>query len=118
MGLFDGKKGLILGVANGNSIAWAIAQYILSEGGECGFTHLPDKPGDERKKNHRRVSQLTDPEPNAKFLVPMDVSNDENIAAVMQTAAEEFGKIDFLLHSIAFAKTDDLKVDTVETIRD
>jgi enoyl-[acyl-carrier protein] reductase I len=118
MGLFDGKKGLILGVANGNSIAWAIAQYILSEGGECGFTHLPDKPHDERKKNHRRVSQLTDPEPNAKFLVPMDVSNDENIAAVMQTAAEEFGKIDFLLHSIAFAKTDDLKVDTVETSRD
>lgn len=118
MGLFEGKKGLVLGVANDHSIAWAIAKFILDEGGQCGFTHLPDKEDDARKKNHRRVSKLTDPEDGAKFLVPMDVSNDENIAAVMKTAADEFGTIDFLLHSIAFAKTDDLKVDTVETSRD
>ena len=118
MGLFEGKKGLVLGVANDHSIAWAIAKFILDEGGECGFTHLPDREDDPRKKNHRRVSQLTDPEPNAKFLVPMDVTNDENIAAVMQTAADTFGKIDFLLHSIAYAKMDDLKLDTIETSRD
>ena len=118
MGLFEGKKGLVLGVANDHSIAWAIAKFILDEGGECGFTHLPDREDDERKKNHRRVSKLTDPEPNARFLVPMDVSNDENIAEVMKKTAETFGKIDFLLHSIAFAKTDDLKLDTVETSRD
>jgi len=118
MGLFEGKKGLVLGVANDHSIAWAIAKFILDEGGECGFTHLPDREDDARKKNHRRVSKLTDGQPNAKFLVPMDVSNDENIAAVMQTAADTFGKIDFLLHSIAFAKTDDLKLDTVATSRD
>lgn len=118
MGLFDGKKGVILGVANGNSIAWAIAQQVIEQGGECGFTHLPDKPDDERKKNRRRVAQLIDGLDAAKFLVPMDVSNDDDIAAVMQTAADTFGKIDFLLHSIAFASMDDLKRDTIETSRD
>lgn len=118
MGLFAGKKGLILGVANDRSIAWAIADEVMREGGECGFTHLPDKPDDERKKNRRRVSQLTDGNPQAKFLEPLDVQNDANIAAVMAKAKETFGKIDFLLHSIAFATLDDLKKDTVETSRE
>jgi len=47
MGLFEGKKGLILGVANEHSIAWAIAQQIMAEGGVCGFSHLPDRPDDD-----------------------------------------------------------------------
>ena len=118
MGNFDGKKGLILGVANDRSIAWAIAKEILGQGGLCGFTHLPDKPGDERQKNRRRVSKLTDDEPGARFLVPMNVQDDDDIKAVIQRAAEEFGQLDFLLHSIAFASLDDLRRDTVETSRD
>ncbi len=118
MGLFDGKKGLILGVANDHSIAWAIAQEIMTGGGLCGFTHLPDRPDDERQRNRRRVAMLTDKEPHAKFLVPMDVAKDDDIRAVMQRAADEFGKIDFLLHSIAFASIDDLKRETIETSRD
>ncbi|MBC8355720.1 MAG: enoyl-ACP reductase [Planctomycetes bacterium] len=118
MGLFDGKKGLILGVANDRSIAWAIAKQIMEQGGECGFTHLPDRPDDEKKKNRRRVSKCTDGHEGAKFLIPLDVCNDENIAEVMKTAADTFGKIDFLLHSIAFASLDDLRNDTVETSRD
>ena len=118
MGLFAGKKGLILGVANDHSIAWAVAQQILAGGGECGFSHLPDRPDDERQRNRRRVAKLTDDCPEAKFLVPMDVSKDEDIQAVMQKAKDEFGTIDFLLHSIAFASLDDLKGDTVETSRD
>ncbi|MDG2381668.1 MAG: enoyl-ACP reductase [Pirellulaceae bacterium] len=118
MGLFDGKKGLILGVANDHSIAWAIAQQIMEQGGECGFTHLPDRPDDERKRNQRRVKLLTDKNEQAKFLVPLDVQNDENIREVMGVAAEHFGKIDFLLHSIAFADRDDLNRDTVETSRE
>ena len=60
MGLFDGKKGLILGVANDRSIAWAIAKKIMAEGGECGFTHLPDSADDARKKNRRRVEKCFD----------------------------------------------------------
>jgi len=118
MGLFTGKKGLIVGVANDKSIAWGIAQKIMSEGGQCGFTHLPDKPDDERKKNRRRVSQLSDKFEEAKFLVPLDVQSDENIAEVVKTAENEFGKIDFLLHSVAFATLDDLRVPTVECSRD
>ncbi len=118
MSSFQGKKGLVLGVANDHSIAWAIAQQIMAAGGQCGFTHLPDRAGDERQRNRRRVSLLTDPQPNAKFLVPMDVSKDEDIQAVMRQAGETFGKIDFLLHSIAFASLDDLKRDTIETSRD
>jgi len=110
MGMFDGKKGLILGVANDHSIAWAIAQQIMAGGGICGFSHLPDRADDERQRNRRRVSMLTDAAAGAKFLVPLDVSKDADIRAVMDKAAAEFG--------IAHASLDDLKRDTVETSRE
>ena len=121
MGMFEGKKGLLLGVANDRSIAWAIAEKIMAEGGECGFTHLPDREDDEKKKNHRRVQKCFDKSANAdkaKFLVPLNVQDDAQIAEVMKKAEEEFGEIDFLLHSIAFADRADLGRDTVETSRD
>ena len=117
-GLFDGKKGLITGVFNKQSIAWAIADRVMAEGGDCGFTHMPDKPDDERKKNEGRVRKLIDGNPRAKFLVPMDVTVDEHVDAVAARCASEFGKIDFLLHSIAFAPPEDLKKDTVDTSRE
>ena len=116
MGMFEGKKGLILGVANDRSIAWAIAKQIIDEGGQCGFTHLPDRPDDEKQKNRRRVEKALG-DYKAEFLVPLDVRNDDNIAEVMNTAKEKFGKIDFLLHSIAYADLDDLKRDTIDTSR-
>lgn len=119
MGLFDGKKGLILGVANDRSLAWAIAEFVMQQGGVCGFSHLPDRADDEKKKNRLRVSKCTDKYPNsAKILGPMDVQNDDDIRAIMQAAAAEYGKIDFLVHAIAYAKLDDLKVDTIQTSRD
>lgn len=119
MGIFDGKKGLILGVANDRSIAWAVAKEIMQQGGVCGFSHLPDKPDDDKKKNRRRVSLCTDQFPESvKFLEPLDVSKDADIKAIMDKAAAEFGKIDFLLHSIAFASLDDLRRDTIETSRE
>jgi enoyl-[acyl-carrier protein] reductase I len=119
MGMFDGKKGLILGVANDRSIAWAIAQVIMNEGGICGFNHLPDKPDDERQRNRRRVTTLTDKFPDrAGFVLPLDVQKDDDIAAFMGHAKESLGQIDFLLHSIAFATLDDLKKDTIATSRD
>lgn len=120
-GLFEGKKGLILGVANDRSIAWSIAENIMSAGGECGFTHLPDRPDDDKQKNRRRVEKCFEKSESGgqpKFLVPLDVQDDQNIRDVMQTAKEAFGKIDFLLHSIAFADREDLARDTVETSRE
>jgi enoyl-[acyl-carrier protein] reductase I len=119
MGFFDGKKGLILGVANDYSIAWAIAREIMAQGGLCGFTHLPDKPDDDKRKNERRVAKCLEGwEQQAKFLVPLNVQDDANIAQVMERAKEEFGKIDFLLHSIAYADLNDLRRDTIETSRE
>ncbi|MEZ6115249.1 MAG: enoyl-ACP reductase [Pirellulaceae bacterium] len=105
-------------MANDHSIAWAIAEKIMAEGGECGFTHLPDRADDERQRNRKRVEKLTSQHANAKFLVPLDVQNDENIKQVMQQTGETFGKIDFLLHSVAFADREDLNRDTVETSRE
>lgn len=118
MNLFEGKKGLILGVANDRSIAWAIAQQIMDGGGQCAFTHLPDREDDEKKKNLRRVAKcLEKSDHEAAFLMPMNVQNDDDIKAVMERAKSEWGQIDFLLHSIAFADRDDLNRDTVETSR-
>ncbi len=118
MGMFEGKKGLILGVANDRSIAWAIAKNIMEQGGQCGFTHLPDRPDDDRQKNRNRVNKCINGIENAKFLVPLNVQDDEQIASVMETAREEFGQIDFLLHSIAFADRNDLMKETMECSRD
>jgi enoyl-[acyl-carrier protein] reductase I len=102
MGLFSGKKGMVLGVANDFSIAWAISQKLLAEGAEIGFTHLP---GD---KMERRVRKLADPI-GAKLITPCDVQNDDDIARVFRQAGETYGAIDFVLHSIAFAPLEDLK---------
>ncbi len=121
MGLFEGKKGLIFGVANDRSIAWSIANGIMREGGLCGFSHLPDREDDEKKKNRRRVEKClekSEHKANAKFIEPVDVQCDKNIAAFVEKAKSEFGTVDFVLHSVAFADRDDLQRDTVETSRD
>lgn len=115
--LFADKRGLITGVFNKQSIAWAIAEQILNEGGQCGFSYMPDKPDDERKKNLGRVTKLTEGNPHVKFLQPMDVTNDAHIAELMKVSKEKLGRLDFLLHAIAFAPPEDLKRDTVETSR-
>ena len=118
MGLFDGKKGLITGVFNKQSIAWSIAERIMDEGGECGFSYMPDKADDARQKNLGRLKKLTDGNSQAKFLQPMDITKDEHIAELMDRCRSDLGQIDFLLHSIAFALPDDLKGNTIETSRD
>ena len=115
MGLFDGKTGLVFGVANDRSIAWAIAQQLHAEGAQMGFTHLPDK--DERKKNEKKVRKLVEPI-GAKLLLPCDVRIANDIDAVFAAAKESFGKIDFLLHSIAFAPPEDLTGPVYNVSRD
>ena len=117
MGWFEGKRGLILGVFNRQSIAWAIAEQILQQGGECGFSYLPDRPDAPRPKNRARVEKLIQDHAGARFLAPMDVTRDEDIEAFMAQARQQFGQIDFLLHSIAYAPPEDLRRDTIDTSR-
>jgi enoyl-[acyl-carrier protein] reductase I len=111
MGMFAGKKGMVLGVANDFSIAWAITRKLLDEGAEIGFTHLP---GD---KMERRVRKLVDPI-GAKLLVPCDVQKDEDVARTFDQAGQTFGSLDFVLHSIAFAPLDDIKCSYVDCSRE
>src|SRR6516165_4586146 len=111
MGLFTGKKGLILGVANDFSIAWAISKQLHDEGADLGFTHLP---GD---KMERRVRKLADPI-GAKLITPCDVQKDEDVTRVFQEAKATYGTIHFVLHSIAFAPIDDLKCPFVNASRE
>lgn len=118
MGLFDGKKGLITGVFNKQSIAWSIAERVMEEGGQCGFSYMPDKPDDERKKNFGRIDKLTKGLAGVKFLTPMDVTKDDQIVALVGRCQEELGSIDFLLHSIAFAPPEDLRGETIATSRE
>jgi enoyl-[acyl-carrier protein] reductase I len=118
MKLFEGKKGLVLGVANDRSIAWAIAKEIMDHGGICGFSHLPDRADDEKKKNRMRVSKCIDNYASqTAFLHPLDVQDDAQVQSFMDLAAKELGQIDFLLHSVAFADREDLSRATVETSR-
>ncbi|HKI18796.1 MAG TPA: enoyl-ACP reductase [Isosphaeraceae bacterium] len=111
MGLLSGKKGMILGVANDFSIAWAIAQQLLAEGAELGFTHLP---GD---KMERRVRKLAEPI-GAKLITSCDVQKDDDVARVFAEAQATYGTIDFVLHSIAFAPIDDLKCSFIDASRE
>ncbi len=114
MGLFTGKKGIVMGVANDHSIAAAIANYLHKEGAELGFNHLPDK--DERKRMERRVRQVAEPL-GAKLITPCDVAKDDDVAAFFAKVKETFGTIDFLLHSIAFAPLEDIRCPTVNASR-
>jgi enoyl-[acyl-carrier protein] reductase I len=111
MGLFSGKKGLVLGVANDYSIAWAISKKLLDEGAEIGFTHLPGE------KMERRVRKLADPI-GAKLITPCDVQKDEDVARVFAEARDTYGALDFVLHSIAFAPLEDLKGPFVQASRE
>lgn len=110
MGLFTGKKGLVLGVANEYSIAWAIARRVLEEGGEIGFTHLPGE------KMERRVRKLAEPA-GSKLITPCDVQNDDDVRRVFDEARGVYGALDFVLHSIAFAPIDDLRNPFVQSSR-
>jgi enoyl-[acyl-carrier protein] reductase I len=111
MGLFTGKKGLILGVANDFSIAWKIAKKLHEEGAELGFTHLP---GDKMERRVRRVAEPI----GAKLITPCDVQNDADVARVFDQACQTFGTLDFVLHSIAYAPKEDLERPFVNASRD
>jgi enoyl-[acyl-carrier protein] reductase I len=107
--LLNGKKGLIIGVANKHSIAWAIAQSAASQGARLLFNYQ-----NERLKQN--VEELVATVPGAKAYV-CDVGSDAEIASLMQHVEKEFGRLDFLVHSLAFAPREELTGQFINTTR-
>ncbi len=110
MGLFEGKKGLIFGLANKNSIAWGISKALHEEGAELGFSYA----GEVLKK---RVDPLAE-SIGSQFVEECDVTDDAAIESVFAKAGEHFGSIDLLVHSVAFAPREELSGRFVDTSRD
>lgn len=107
MGLFTGKKGMVFGIANDRSIAWAITQELAAEGAEMGFTHLPDADP-ARPKAERKLRKLVEPL-GAKVITSCDVTDDEDLDKAFALAKDAFGELDFVVHSIAYAPMEDIK---------
>jgi enoyl-[acyl-carrier protein] reductase I len=110
MALLDGKTGIIFGVANKRSIAWAIAQALSREGMRLAFTYQ----GERLKES---VEDLSSTLPGS-LLLPCDVTNDGEIDAVFREVGEKFGGLDALVHSVAFAPREDLENEFVKTSRE
>lgn len=103
--LMRGKKGVVMGVANHQSIAWGISCQLAAQGAEMAFLHLPGM--------ERRVEPLAE-SIGVKTLAAADVTDDASMDAAFAVVAKAFGQIDFLVHSIAFADKDELKGSFVE----
>ena len=111
MPLLDGKIGIVFGVANKRSIAWAIAQAWAKEGAKLAFTYQ----GERLKDN---VEELAGTFGADTLILPCDVTKDEDIASVFKTVGEKFGKLNLLLHSVAYAPKDALEGHFVNTSRE
>jgi len=111
MPLLDGKTGIVFGVANKRSIAWAIAQAWARAGARLAFTYQ----GERLKENVEELAGTFGPE---TLILPCDVTKDEDIASVFQAVGEKFGKLNLLLHSVAYAPKDALEGEFVNTSRE
>ena len=109
--LLQGKKGLVVGVANKRSIAWAIAQSAHREGAQLAFTYQ----GERLKES---VGELAASLGGTSPLFECDVTNDAQIDAAFQGLKSSFGTIDFLVHAVAFAKREELEAEFLVTSRD
>ena len=111
MGLLTGKLGIVFGVANKRSIAWAIAQAWAREGATLAFTYQ----GERLKDN---VEELAGTFGADTIILPCDVTRDEDIASVFAQVGAKFGRLDLLLHAVAFAPREALEGDFLDTSRD
>ena len=111
MPLLDGKVGIVFGVANKRSIAWAIAQAWAKEGAKLAFTYQ----GERLKDN---VEELAGTFGADTLILPCDVTKDEDIARVFSEVGAKFGKLNLLLHSVAYAPKDALEGQFVNTSRE
>ncbi|MBD2848354.1 enoyl-ACP reductase FabI [Paenibacillus sp. IB182496] len=109
-GLVEGKNIVVMGVANDRSIAWAIAQSLAAQGANLAFTY-------ESERVEQRVRKLADTIPGS-VLLPCNVTEDAEVEALSSHLKEHFGVVHGLVHSIAFAKTDELEGMYVDTSRE
>jgi enoyl-[acyl-carrier protein] reductase I len=108
---FEGKRGLVTGVANKRSIAWAIARRLADEGAQLAFTFQ----GERLEKNVRDLAETVD----SPLVTACDVRTDEDVARVLSEVGEVFdGGLDVLVHSVAFAAAEDLEGRFTDTPRD
>jgi enoyl-[acyl-carrier protein] reductase I len=110
MGLLDGRKALIFGVANDHSIAWGIAKALHEQGATLGFSSV-------ESLLEKRVRPLAT-SIGSTFVAPCDVQSDDDIKRVIARWGEAEGQIDILVHALAFAKREDLEGAFVDTSRD
>ncbi len=111
MGRFDGKRGLVLGVANKRSIAWAIACRLAEEGAQLAFTYQ----GERIEKGVRDLAESV----SSPLVTECDVRSDEDVERVFAEVGETFGgELDVLVHSVAYAAAEDLEGRFTDTPRD
>lgn len=109
-GLMKGKRGLVMGVANDHSIAWGIARALHEQGATIGFSSV-------ESLIERRVRPLAT-SIGSTFVEPCDVQSDDDIRAVFAKWGAAYGRLDILVHALAFAKREDLEGGFVDTSRD
>ncbi len=109
-GIMQGKRGLIMGVANNHSIAWGIAKALAAEGAELAFTFQGEALG-------KRVKLLA-AEVGSDFLLPCDVEDIASVDTVIEEIKARWGKLDFLVHAIGFSDKNELKGLYANTTRD
>lgn len=109
MSLVEGKKALIIGVANDHSIAWGIAQALKGAGAELGFSYF----GEQLERRVRPLAERV----GASLVAPCDVTSDADIDALMDQARDQWGRIDILIHAAAFANREELNGSFLKTTR-
>jgi enoyl-[acyl-carrier protein] reductase I len=109
MGLMAGKQGLVMGVANDRSLAWGIAKAVHAQGGRLAFTYQGDALG----KRVRPLAESLD----SDFVVDADVTSESSLDALFAGVAERWGRLDFVVHAIAFSDKDELTGKYLDTSR-
>ncbi|MDU0361704.1 enoyl-ACP reductase FabI [Rhizobium sp. 25PS6] len=109
-GIMQGKRGLVMGVANNHSIAWGISKALAAQGAELAFTYQGDALG-------KRVRPLA-AEVSSDFVLPCDVEDLASVDAVVDAISERWGKLDFIVHAIGFSDKNELKGLYADTTRE
>jgi enoyl-[acyl-carrier protein] reductase I len=107
--IMEGKRGLIMGVANDRSLAWGISKAVSAQGAELAFTFQ----GEALEKRVRPLAETL----GSNFVLDCDVTNEASVSRVFDALSERWGRLDFLVHAIAFSDKEELKGKYVETTR-